>query len=154
MKPLHPFRIITLYLVIASMMVAGLSANAPETDRLLVIDRSFTRVSAAKATLIIEPLTRKGEIFSGEYEMKVTPFFFKSEKGKLEIVVSDESLQKAGKGEPVEITGTALTNGEDVKRKVNARATPVDKNHGQLKVWFVADEREMVFNTTYRLVER
>lgn len=140
--------------MIAGMAVAAISANAPETNRLLVIDRTFTRVSAAKATLIIKPLTRKGEIFSGEYEMKVTPFFFKSEKGKLEIVVSDESLKKAGKGEPVEITGTALTHGEDVKRKVNALATPVDKNHGQLKVWFVADEREMVFNTTYRLVDR
>jgi len=153
MKPLQSIRIFTLYLLLATLAVAGLSAHAPEADRLLVIDRSFTRVSAAKATLIIEPLTRKGEIFTGDYEMKVTPFFFKSEKGKLEIVVSDESLKKAGKGEPVEITGTALTHGEDVKRKVNARATPVDKNHGQLKVWFVADEREMVFNTTYRLVE-
>jgi hypothetical protein len=41
-----------------------------------------------------------------------------------------------------------------VKRKVNAIATPIDNTQGKLKVWFLADNREMVFQTTYRLVER
>ena len=128
--------------------------SSSSTNDSLVIDRSFTRVSTAKATLIIQPLVRKGEIFAGDYEMKVTPYFFKSESGKLEIHVSEESLTKAEKGIPVEITGTALTNGETVKRKINARATPTDKTSGELKVWFMADERQMVFNTSYRLQAR
>ena len=119
-----------------------------------MIERSSTRVSAAKATLTIAPLVRTGGMFAGDYEVKVSPFFFKSESGKLEILVSDESLAKAKKGEAVEITGTALTHGENVKRKVNARATPAGENHGELKVWFAADGREMVFLTSYRLLER
>ncbi len=141
--------IICLALVVAAPLFAELTKNA-STCR-LIIDRSFTRVSGAKATLTIDPLIRSGESFQGDYQMKVTPFFFKSETGKLEIFVSNESLAKATNGIPVEITGTALTDGEDVKRKVNARATPRDKDRGELKVWFKVDERELVFQTTYRL---
>ena len=120
----------------------------------LLIERSFTRVSGAKATLTIDPLIRKGESFQGDYQMKVTPFFFKSETGKLEIFVSNDALAKATNGIPVEIIGTALTHGEEVKRKVNARATPRDKDRGELKVWFKVDERDMVFQTTYRLLDQ
>jgi hypothetical protein len=143
-----------LALILAVPLAGGMPSNSDSTNRLLVIERSSTRVSAARATLTIEPLVRTNQIFAGNYDVKVSPFFFKSESGKLEINVPDESLAKATNGVPVQITGTALTNGEKVKRKVNAIATPIDKTQGKLKVWFLADEREMVFQTTYRLVER
>ena len=148
------FCIVSLGFFVTVSSTGDISRAAGSTNDLLVIDRSFTRVSTAKATLIIQPLVRKGEVFAGDYEMKVTPYFFKSESGKLEIHVSEESLTKAEKGMPVEITGTALTDGETVKRKINARATPTDKSSGELKVWFMADERQMVFNTSYRLQGR
>jgi hypothetical protein len=137
----------------AAVFGNSIGTEAP-TRRVLVIEQSSTKVSAAKATLTIEPLVRTGDLFAGNYEVKVVPFFFKSESGKLEIVVSEENLAKAKNGQPVEITGTALTNGENVKRKVNARATPAGANHGDLRVWFDADGREMVFETSYRLQER
>jgi hypothetical protein len=143
---------ICLALWAAAPLLGDLAKNA-NTCR-LIIDRSFTRVSGAKATLTIDPLVRTGECFAGDYQMKVTPFFFKSETGKLEIFVSNDALAKATNGTPVEITGTALTHGEDVKRKVNARATPRGKDHGELRVWFKVDERDMVFQTTYRLLDR
>ena len=145
-------RLLTM-IAIGAMFTNSIGTEAP-TKRVLVIERSSTHVSAAKATLTIAPLVRTGDMFAGNYEVKVVPFFFKSESGKLEIFVSDENLAKAKKGEPVEITGTALTNGEKVKRKVNARATPASENHGELRVWFDADGREMVFETSYKLQER
>ena len=148
------FCIFSLGLFVTVSGTGDILRAADSSKDLLVIDRSFTRVSTAKATLIIQPLTRKGEIFAGDYEMKVTPYFFKSESGKLEIHIPNESLAKAEQGFPVEITGTALTDGETVKRKINARATPKDKSSGELKVWFMADERQMVFNTSYRLQGR
>jgi len=154
MRRSKPVLALLLALFLASPLVGDSARNSAATKRLLVIERSSTRVSAAKATLTIEPLVRTNQIFAGQYDVKVSPFFFKSESGQLEINVSDESLAKAGQGQPVEITGTALTNGENVKRKVNAIATPTDKTQGKLKVWFLADNREMVFQTTYRLVER
>ena len=144
---------VRLFLTIA-VVIPACFANGASTNRTLMIERSSTRVSAAKATLTIAPLVRTGGMFAGDYEVKVSPFFFKSESGKLEIFVSDENLAKAKKGEPVEITGTALTNGEKVKRKVNARATPASENHGELRVWFDADGREMVFETSYKLQDR
>lgn len=138
-----------------TVFIAGDIPRSPSSrNDFLVIDRSFTRVSTAKATLIVQPLVRRGEIFVGDYEMKVTPYFFKSEGGKLEIHVPHESLAKAEKGIPVEITGTALTNGEKVKRKINALATPANKISGDLKIWFMADDRQLVFNTNYRLQAR
>lgn len=146
---------VRLLVMIAFGMTFAKSVGAEaSTNRLLVIERSFTRVSAAKATLTIDPLVRMGETFAGKYRVKVTPFFFKSETGNLEIFVPEASIAKVRKGEAVEITGTALTDGENVKRKVNAKATPAGENHGELKVWFVADNNEMVFQTSYRLVER
>ena len=148
-RRVFPFLCVALFLAVP---LFGELARNPKTCRLL-IDRSSTRVSGAKATLTIDPLIRTGECFAGDYHMKVTPFFFKSETGKLEIFVSNELHAKASNGIPVEITGTALTDGEDLKRKVNARATPRDKDRGELKVWFKVYEREMVFQTTYRLLE-
>ena len=143
---------ICLALCAAAPLLGDLSKSS--TNCRLLIDRSFTRVSGAKATLTINPLVRIGESFAGDYQMKVTPFFFKSETGKLEIFVSNEALSKATNGMPVEITGTALTDGEEVKRKVNARATPRDKDRGELRVWFKVDERELVFLTTYQLLDQ
>jgi hypothetical protein len=145
---------VVLAFILAVPLLGDMSLNSISTNRLLVIERSSTRVSAARATLTIEPLVRTNQIFAGNYDVKVSPFFFKSETGKLEIHVSDDSLAKAQKGQSVEITGTALTDGEQVKRKVNAIAKPIDQDHGDLKVWFVANERELVFQTTYRLLER
>src|SRR5688500_14947437 len=101
-----------LALVVAAPLVGDTASKPNSSKRLLVIERSSTRVSAAKATLTIEPLVRTNQFFAGQYDMKVSPFFFKSESGQLEILVSDESLAKAGKGQSVEITGTALTKGE------------------------------------------
>lgn len=150
-------KMIRLLLTITSLMslsINSIVATEASTNRTLVIERSFTHVSAAKATLTIAPLIRSGDMFAGDYQVKVSPFFFKSESGKLEIFVSEESLSRAKKGQPVEITGTALTHGENVKRKVNARAVPAGENHGELRVWFDADGREMVFLTSYRLVEK
>jgi hypothetical protein len=123
------------------------------TNRVLIIDRSATAVSGGKATLIIGPLERAGDIYAGDYQMKVSPYFFKGEKGRLAIVISGESLARVAKGMVTEITGTATTSGKAGQtRRIDATATPADKNHGALKLWFIAGERKMVFDTSYRFV--
>ena len=72
----------------ASTSAALPSTNSASTNRILVIERSFTAVSGGKATLIIGPLTRTANIYAGDYKMKVSPYFFKGEKGKLANFVS------------------------------------------------------------------
>ena len=132
--------------------------NAPQTSlahQVLKVDRCFTRVAGAKATLTISPLRRIKDIFEGDFDMKVAPYFFKNDKGKLAITVSDETIAKVSAGSPVDITGTATTKAGSgsVVRQINAEATPVDAQHGLLKVWLTVDERKLVFLTKYWFVE-
>ena len=87
--------------------------------------------------------------------MKVSPYFFKSEKGKLAIVVPDESLAQIHNGMTTAITGTATTNGKGGKiRHIDAIATPLDRDRGALKLWFTSGEKKVIFNTSYHFTER
>lgn len=146
---------ITVLLAMLASVWAGTLAAAPtnSTDRVLIIDRSSTAVSGGKATLSIGPLRRAVDIYAGDYQMKVSPYFFKGEKGRLAIVVSDESLAKVTRGIATEITGTATTSGRNGQtRRIDATATPSDNHQGALKLWFISGDRKMVFNTSYRFV--
>jgi len=107
-------------------------------------------VAAGNATLIIGPLQRTNGVFSGDYKIKVFPYFLKNEKGRLAIVISDETLAEAGRGKAVTITGTATTSGKSGRtRPVDAIATPVNGDHGTLKLWFMAGTRKMTFEPAY-----
>ena len=48
------------------------------------------------------------------------------------------------------ITGTATTSGKSGRsRPIEAMATPADINHGNLKLWFMAGDRKMIFEPAY-----
>jgi hypothetical protein len=81
----------------------------------------------------------------------VFPWFFKNQTGTLAIVVSDASLAEAGQGRVVAITGTATTSGKGGQsRPIAAIATPVNMDHGTLKLWFTtAANRKMIFEPAY-----
>lgn len=130
------------------------STNAAVADRILTIETSSMPVPAGKATLIIGPLLRTNGVYAGDYQLKVFPYFYKNEKGRLAINVSDEAIVQAGQGKVVAITGTATASGAGGRcLLIAATATPADINHGTLKLWFTADERKMVFEPAYHLVE-
>jgi len=129
---------------------APVLTNAAPASRILMIESSSMPVGAGEATLIIGPLQRTNGIYSGDYNLKVFPWFLKNEKGRLAIVVSDESLAEAGQGRVVTITGTATTSGKGGRtRPVEVTATPEDINHGTLKVLFLAGSRKMIFEPAY-----
>jgi hypothetical protein len=129
---------------------APASTNSAVASRVLMIDSSSMPVDAGNATLIIGPLQRTNGIYTGDYKLKVFPWFLKNEKGRLAIVVSDESLAEAGQGKVVTITGTATTSGNSGRtRPVAAIATPVNGEHGTLKLWFTAGTRKMTFEPAY-----
>jgi hypothetical protein len=131
------------------------STNCAASDRILLIDPSSMPVANGKATLIIGALQWTNGVYSGDYKIKVTPYFFKGEKGRLAIVVSDESLTRITQGKAEGVIGTATTNGKGGKsRHVDAIATPADINHGTLKLWFVAGNRKMIFEPAYHFAEK
>jgi hypothetical protein len=82
--------------------------------------------------------------------IKVFPYFFKNEKGRLAIVVSDASLAGINQGKVEAIIGTATTSGKGGRsRHIDATATPADINRGTLKLWFTAGNRKMIFEPAY-----
>ena len=126
------------------------STNSAAGNRILMIDPSSMPVDAGKATLTIGALQRTNGVYAGDYKLKVFPWFLKNEKGRLAIVVSDASLAEASQGKVVAIIGTATTSGNGGKsRPIEATATPVDSNHGTLKLWFTAGSRKMIFTPAY-----
>jgi hypothetical protein len=144
------------------LSVAGLTGahaapppvNSTSADRILLIDSSSMPVAEGKATLIIGALQRANGIYSGDYKIKVFPYFFKNEKGRLAIVVSDTSLAAISEGKAAVIAGTATTSRKGGKtRHIDATATPIDLKHGTLKLWFMAGDRLMTFETVYHLEE-
>lgn len=131
------------------------STNSAENHGMLLIDSSSMPVAAGKVTLIIGPLQRTNDVYAGYYKIKVLPYFWKNEKGRLAITVSDESLAEIDQGKVTAVTGTAITSGEHGKsRHIDATVTPADRNHGMLKVSFVANDQKMVFAPPYRVVEK
>jgi hypothetical protein len=130
------------------------ATNSSATNRILTIDRSSMPITAGTVTLTIGTLLRSNGVYLGDYKITVSPYFFKNEKGKLAIVVSDESMAKLSHGKIATIIGTATTNGKNgASRHIDATATPADLNHGKLKLWFKGGNREMVFEPVYHLAD-
>ena len=128
----------------------SIPAAPASTNLTLMIDPSSMPVNAGKATLTIGPLHRVEGVYTGNYRITVFPWFIKNEKGTLAIVVSDESLAKISQGKVAAIAGTATTSGKGERsRPIEATASPVDINHGNLKLWFMAGDRKMIFEPTY-----
>jgi hypothetical protein len=124
--------------------------NSASTNLTLMIDPSSMPVDAGNATLTIGALRRVGGVYTGDYKVTVFPYFMKNEKGRLAINVPDASLAKISEGKVVAITGTATTSGKGERsRPIEAIATPDDINHGNLKLWFMAGDRKMIFEPAY-----
>jgi hypothetical protein len=130
------------------------ATNSAPANRILIIDPSSMPITAGKVTLTIGTLLRSNGVYLGDYRITVSPYFFKNEKGRLAIVVSDESLAELSHGKVATIIGTATTSGKGgTSRHIDATATPADLNHGKLKLWFKGGNREMVFEPAYHLAD-
>lgn len=119
----------------------------------MIVEPSATKVSLAKANLIVSTLEHEKEAYLGSYQLKVTPFTFKSETGKLFLQASDETVMQMTKGEPVKFTGKATNDKGDVK-VVTGQTTPADTSHGAVSFSVQTENGPMVFNTSYKLVRR
>ena len=62
--------------------------------RRLFVNPSSASVALGKASLIVSPLTHRDGNYVGDYQLKVKPYFFKSEKGSLLLAASDDAVRK------------------------------------------------------------
>ena len=132
-----------------------ITTNSVSTNCVIIIDQSSASVGIiGKATLTIGALKREGDVFSGNYQVKVSPYSFKNEKGHLAIVVSEDAMREVAKGKAVDVSGTATTTGSGKTRQVEAVVTPTNSVRGTLKLWFTAGKRKMIFESAYRFAEK
>jgi hypothetical protein len=126
---------------------AGISNAA---TRRLLIDPSFTSVALrGKASLIVSPLTHRDGSYVGDYQLKVRPYFFKSEKGSLLLAASDDAVRKLQAGTPINFTGKAVTHKDGRTHIVLGRATPSSGDRGNVTFSIITDDAKIVFNTSY-----
>ena len=118
--------------------------------RKLFIDPSSTSVALrGKASLIVSPLTHRDGNYVGDYQLKVRPYFFKSEKGSLLLAASDDAVRKLQAGTAINFTGQALTHKDGRTHIVLGRATPSSRDRGSVTFSIVTDDARIVFNTSY-----
>jgi hypothetical protein len=120
---------------------------------MMVIEPCSASLAGGKARLIATALRREASKYTGNYQLKVTPYFFKNESGTLSIAVTDESLRKLVSGVPVSFAGSAVTKGSGKRRAVAIRATPTGAGSikGNLRITITTENGELLFNSAYTL---
>jgi hypothetical protein len=145
-------RLLTAGFCTLFLSVASRGEEAPLSPRYATVEIETVKTSIyiGSVTLTMPRFIRTGETFSSTYNARVFPYFFSSEKGKLSIDLSDETLRKLERGETIQFTGKAFnTDGEE--RRIEGRAVPSDSASGKIKVRvFVSKKIELIFNSSYR----
>ena len=115
----------------------------------LFIDLSSSSVALGKASLIVSPLTHRDGNYVGDYQLKVRPYFFKSEKGTLLLAASDASVRKLQAGTAIDFSGKAVTRKDGKIHVVLGKATPSSGDQGSVTFSIITENGKMIFNTSY-----
>jgi len=153
-------RITILSLLLPFASCHSLDAAAPDAKgsdtvlRKLFVEPSASSLAGGKARLTTSVLTPESGAYVGDYQLKVTPYFFKSEKGKISINASEHGLRKLTQNKPVAFTGKAVTDGTKKTRPIKVEATPSGSDRGALIISIPTENGALVFETSYRFDER
>ena len=144
---------VVLVIVIAGFgtMASGDPAAGMKGTSRMKIDPCSASLAGGKAKLNTTALRRDEAKYVGNYDIKVSPYFFKNEKGTLSFDVSDESLRKLAKGAVVDFGGRAVTSGTGKSRAVKVKVTPAGSGvaNGSMTISIATTNGELVFTTAY-----
>lgn len=132
---------------------ASIPHRGEAIKRRMFVDPSSTTVSHNKVRLIVGPLTHQGKFYVGSYQLKVFPYFFKSETGTLKLEAPDEAGRKFAEGTEVKFTGKATNNKGAKDKVITGKATPSDKDKGSLIFSLETDNGRMTFKTSYHFAK-
>jgi hypothetical protein len=142
-----------LVLTAPSCIHAGKSSStgaiSDPVTRKLFIDPRSTSLLLGKASLIVSPLTHRNGNYVGDYQLKVRPYFFKSETGTLLLAASDDSVRKLQAGTAIDFTGKAVTRKDGKTHVVLGTATPLSGDRGSVTFSIITENGKMVFKTSY-----
>jgi hypothetical protein len=153
-------KLLILFVACACLPRLGFAQTTPpKTDTagglvILCIEPSSTSLAGAKADLTVKPLTRQGDNFIGDYQLKVMPYFFKSETGKLSILLSEKLLRQIIGGKPVKFSGFAKTNGDTKTKPINGTVTPSANDCGCVTFSVKTKNGALVFTSPYRIADQ
>ena len=85
----------------------------------------------------------------GDYQLKVVPYFFKSEKGRLLLAAPQDSSLRLAEGMAVEFTGVATNQRNGKSKIIRGKITPSTKDGGHVTFSVATEDGRMVFNTFY-----
>ena len=77
------FQMLVVTSVVHAERPDSMAGTSSAGTRKLFIGPSSSSVALGKASLIVSPLTHRDVNYVGDYQLKVKPYFFKSEKGSL-----------------------------------------------------------------------
>ena len=146
-----------LWLLLLAFGWGAAQAAPPATNsasRVLMLEPSTMPLTTAKATLIVGPLTRTNGTFVGDFRVKVFPYFFKSDWGRLAINVPDKALAAINEGKTAEFNGTSTSAKNGAVRHIEITATPKDRDHGTVCLWFMAAGQKMIFTPAYQFTNQ
>ena len=89
-------------------------------------------------------------MYVGEYQITVTPYFFKNEKGKLEFAAPGDSIRKIERGKKTDFTGKA-TSTKGKTKVITGTMTPAAPEKGTVTCSVMTDNGKMDFKTSYHL---
>jgi hypothetical protein len=142
--------ILCLLLLTSSWGAAQAAPTATNSaSRVLIVENSTMPLPTARATLIIGPLTRTNGVYNGDFKIKIFPYFFKNDRGLLAINVPDKALAAVNQGKAVAVTGTSTSTKNGTVRHIEITATPMDRDHGTISLWFMVGDQKMFFTPAY-----
>jgi len=150
---------LSVFLVMGSTNYIHAEKSKPTAEisdpvkRKLFIDPSSTSVRLGKATLIVSPLSRRGGNYIGDYQLKVRPYFFKSETGSLILSASEDFVRRLQSGRAIDFTGKALTREDRTTHVVLGRATPLSGDRGTVTFSIVTEKTQRSFSRL-RIISR
>ena len=132
-------------------------ASLPNRDEAIkprmFVDPCSTTVSHNKVRLVVGPLTQEGKFYVGSYQLKVFPYFFKSETGTLKLDAPDEGFRKFTEGTEMKFTGKATNNKGAKDKVITGKAMPSDEDKGSLIFSLETDNGRMTFKTSYHFAK-
>jgi hypothetical protein len=125
------------------------TANSKPTNLRMFVDPSSTSLALGRASLTVSPLTYQKQTYAGDYQLKVVPFLYKSQAGKLSLAAPDDSVHRLAEGLAVEFSGKAVNQKDDKTKVVKGKITPISKDRGTVAFSIATENGELVFNTSY-----
>ena len=112
------------------LITAQIPVKGGGIDRRLIADPCSAVVLLGKATLVVTPLIHKENAYISDYRLRISPYFFKNEKGTLELNAPNATVKKLMAGNPVEFVGRAISSKNGKINKITGKATPLTKDRG------------------------